>query len=61
MEGVNYIRVIQYKQIEEDLYNRLEKLGLIPNEVRKDNVGNSNYAKHLIQPWSIWIDYNLNA
>jgi hypothetical protein len=34
---------------------------MIPNETRKTNVGNSNYAKHLIQPWSIWIDYNLNA
>lgn len=61
MEGVNYIRVVQYKQIEEDLYNRLEKLGLIPNEVRKDNVGKSDYSKHTIQPWSIWLDYNLNA
>ena len=61
MEGINYVHVVQYKQIEEDLYNRLEKLGLIPNEVRKDNVGKSDYSKHTIQPWSIWLDYNLNA
>lgn len=62
MEGrVNYCQVVNYVSIEENLYNRLNKLGIIPNETRKTNVGNSNYAKHLIQPWSIWIDYNLNA
>lgn len=62
MEGrVNYCQVVNYVSIEEGLYNRLNKLGMIPNETRKTNVGNSNYAKHLIQPWSIWIDYNLNA
>lgn len=58
---VNYCQAVNYVSIEENLYNRLNKLGMIPNETRKDNVGNSNYAKHLIQPWSIWIDYNLNA
>lgn len=61
MERVNYVHVVQYKSIEEGLYNRLEKLGLIPNEVRKDNVGKSDYSKHTIQPWSIWLDYDLNA
>ena len=59
--GINYCQVVNYVSIEENLYNRLNKLGMIPNETRKANVGNSNYAKHLIQPWSIWIDYNLNA
>ena len=60
-ERVNYCQVVNYVSIEENLYNRLNKLGMIPNETRKTNVGNSNYAKHLTQPWSIWIDYNLNA
>ena len=60
-ERVNYCQVVNSVPIEESLYNRLNKLGMIPNETRKTNVGNSNYAKHLIQPWSIWIDYNLNA
>lgn len=58
MEQINYRH---YRAIEEDLYNRLNRLGLIPNEVRKDNVGKSDYSKHTIQPWSIWLDYNLNA
>ena len=59
--GINYCQVVNCVPIEESLYNRLNRLGMIPNETRKTNVGNSNYAKHLIQPWSIWIDYNLNA
>ena len=47
-------------KIDKTLYYRLNYLGLIPNEVRKDNVGKSNYSQYTIQPWSIWIDYNLN-
>lgn len=29
-------------------------------DVRKYNVGESDYAKHKIQPWDIWIEYKLN-
>jgi hypothetical protein len=50
----------QQKYISRDLYNKLDNLGMIPNEVRDGNVGNSNYSQHLIQPWSIWQDWNLN-
>ena len=46
--------------IPEELYARLQKLGIIPNEVRDTNVGASDYSKHIIQPWSIWKDYDLN-
>lgn len=28
--------------------------------IRDYNVGNSDYSKHIIQPWAIWLDYNLN-
>jgi hypothetical protein len=48
-------------EINKELYSKLDKLGLIPNDVRKYNVGASNYSTHIIQPWAIWIDYNLNA
>lgn len=47
--------------IDENLYDRLSYLGLIPNQVRKSHVGKSDYSQHTIQPWSIWLDYNLNA
>lgn len=29
-------------------------------DVRSYNVGSSDYAQHKIQPWSIWLEYNLN-
>ena len=47
-------------KIDKALYDRLNYLGLIPNETRNSNVGKSNYSKKTIQPWSIWLDYNLN-
>lgn len=28
--------------------------------VRRYNVGSSDYSKHKIQPWDIWIEYRLN-
>jgi hypothetical protein len=42
---------------------QLKKLGVIPTpgSVRNHNVGSSNYANHIIQPWSIWLDWDLNS
>lgn len=48
------------KEISDELFNKLLELGVIPNGVRETNVGSSNYAEHIIQPWSIWLDWNLN-
>lgn len=47
--------------IDGNLYDRLSYLGLIPNQVRESHVGKSDYSQHTIQPWSVWLDYNLNA
>lgn len=47
-------------EIDNEIYKRLKICGLLPNEVRDHNVGASDYAAHVIQPWSIWIDYALN-
>lgn len=51
------------KEINDELYAELKQLGIISegSDVRSHNVGASDYSKHIIQPWSIWIDYNLNA
>ena len=38
----------------EEMYNQ-EKGG-----IRSYNVGASDYSKHKIQPWDIWLEYNLN-
>ena len=48
--------------IDYSLYNKLKKLGIIHSEddVRSFNVGNSDYSKHVIQPWSIALDWNLD-
>ncbi len=47
-------------EIPKELYDKLNYLGIIPNEVRSKNIGESNYAEHTIQPYSIWLDWNLN-
>lgn len=47
--------------IDDNLYNELCRLGIINSEdVRGSNIGASDYSKHLIQPWSIWLEYGLN-
>lgn len=47
--------------LDSDLYNNLKYLGIIDSSpIRNYNVGTSNYSEHTIQPWSIWLDYNLN-
>lgn len=51
------------KEINDELYAKLKELGIVNenSDVRSHNVGTSDYSKHVIQPWSIWIEYNLNA
>ncbi len=49
------------KEISDKLYAKLEVLGIIDKTSTRDhNVGASDYSEHIIQPWSIWKDYNLN-
>jgi hypothetical protein len=46
------------------LYKKLRKLGILvrdDDDTRDYNIGFSNYSEHLIQPWAIWIEYDLNA
>ena len=45
------------KEISDELYAKLEYLGIIQNEVRNHNVGKSNYSQKTIQPWTLWLDY----
>lgn len=49
--------------LNKDAIEKLVQLGILKtsfNTCRNTNVGKSNYAEHLIQPWSIWQDWNLN-
>ena len=50
----------KFKRLQK-LIEPLEAIGLIDTSgVRSSHVGSSNYSKHVIQPWSIWMDYKLN-
>jgi len=46
--------------IEKETYDKLAKLGILNTSVRAYNRGSSDYSQHIIQPWSIWQDWNLN-
>lgn len=48
------------KEISEELYNKLTFLGIIGADTRTYNIGTSNYSQRTIQPWSVWIDWNLD-
>lgn len=45
---------------EHEFLEKCKKLGMIGSYYRTYNEGKSDYSKHIIQPWSIWQDYNLN-
>lgn len=46
--------------IDEETYKALMLLGVLDTSVRSYNRGASDYSQHIIQPWTIWQDYNLN-
>ena len=49
--------------LDDTLAEQLFHLGIIEdvdNPVRYYNIGTSDYSKHVIQPWAIWLDYNLD-
>lgn len=55
------VPTLQMVPIPKHLYDRLVHLGIFgADDVRGHNVGKSDYSKHLIQPWSIWRDYDLD-
>lgn len=54
------ISTMEKREISKELYERLDLLGLLDTDLRGHNVGASDYSQHVIQPWSIWIDWDLN-
>lgn len=46
--------------IDEETYKALRKLGILDTSVRSYNRGSSDYSQHVIQPWTIWQEYQLN-
>lgn len=51
---------VNSRQLDEDTYKALVRLGILDTSVRSYNRGTSDYSRHIIQPWTIWQDYNLN-
>ena len=51
---------VNSRLLDEDTYNAFRRLGILDTSVRSYNRGASDYSRHIIQPWSIWQDYNLN-
>lgn len=50
-------------EINDKLGDKLIALGIINKDsynVRDGNVGESDYSKRTIQPWSIWLDWKLD-
>ena len=44
----------------EDNKERTPESSILKEDVRSYNVGQSDYSKHRIQPWDIWLEYKLN-
>lgn len=51
---------IETVSIPKPVYDRLLIVGLLGPECRTYNIGASDYSTHVIQPWSIWKDYDLD-
>lgn len=51
------------KEINDELYAKLLYLGIInrkSDSTRDYNVGSSDYSKHIVQSWTIILEYGLN-
>lgn len=58
--GQEFLDLINVLEINKELIPRLLYLGILKDEKETDrdyNIGHSNYATHIIQPWSLWLDY----
>jgi hypothetical protein len=56
----NSFCTVNTRLLDKNTYNALKRLGILDTSVRSYNRGASDYSRHIIQPWSIWQDYNLN-
>lgn len=60
MEDKEFKTLVEFNK---ERIEKLVKLGVLstPNDTtRNHNIGASNYSEFLLQPWSAWLEYNLN-
>lgn len=54
----------EFFSINERVLCKLIELGVLKtakHSCRDAHVGKSDYSEHIIQPWTIWLEYNMNA
>lgn len=56
---ITYCDVNGFKQ-KSQVVNKADLASNKKTDTRSYNVGTSDYAKHKIQPWDIWLEYKLN-
>ena len=47
---------VDQQKMGEELFHKIKDL----QDTKSHNIGESDYAKHKIQPWDIWEEYKLN-
>ena len=59
-ECVRLYNRVFWMMFEDPLIDSNTQVSHDQEDIRGYNVGSSDYAKHKIQPWDIWLEYNLN-
>lgn len=60
---LKYLNSDFFIQLNKEIIEKLIQYGILRIEkhsCREYHIGASNYSEHIIQPWAIWQDYNLN-
>lgn len=61
LDNISNLR--EFLSVNSEMINKLIGLGILSRDssnCRSYNVGSSDYSQHVIQPWTIWQDYELN-
>lgn len=61
--SLKYLNSDSFINLNKGTIEKLIQYGVLQIEnhnCREYNVGTSDYSEHVIQPWAIWLDYNLN-
>lgn len=63
VKNIKTSSIRKFLDINEDAIVKLIELGVLKTDedsCRNYHVGKSNYSQHVIQPWALWQDYELN-
>lgn len=64
METISEVNdLTQLMKLNNGVIQKLMNLGILKSTEKSCqdyHIGKSNYSEHIIQPWHIWLEYNLN-